>query len=175
MPITVDMEKSFNININPKTIGPILIVISVILFFVVISFTQTIMQLRLELHKSCPLPPEACPYKSSVPIESVAGIVFATLTGIFGLFLTITTKQTERITSQQKMKIKQEAKSLQGEEKKVYDTILASDGYIFQSDLIGKTGFSKVKISRILDKLETKGLVERRRRGMANIILLKLE
>jgi uncharacterized membrane protein len=29
-------------------------------------------------------------------------------------------------------------------------------------------------VSRILDRLETKGVVERRRRGMANMVVLKV-
>ncbi|MCD6411533.1 MAG: MarR family transcriptional regulator [Thermoplasmata archaeon] len=36
-----------------------------------------------------------------------------------------------------------------------------------------KTGISKASVSRALDLLESKGLVERRRRGMGNIVLLK--
>ncbi|RLI76793.1 transcriptional regulator, partial [Archaeoglobales archaeon] len=32
---------------------------------------------------------------------------------------------------------------------------------------------SKASVSRTLDLLESKGLVERRRRGMGNIVLLK--
>lgn len=65
-------------------------------------------------------------------------------------------------------------KSLDAEEKKIYQLLENSDGTIFQSDLVAKTGFSKVKVSRIIDKLETKGIVERRRRGMANLIVLKI-
>jgi uncharacterized membrane protein len=64
-------------------------------------------------------------------------------------------------------------KSLQDDERKVYDLIVNAEGFMFQNDLIEKTGYSKVKVSRILDKLEMKGIVERRRRGMANIVVLK--
>jgi uncharacterized membrane protein len=32
---------------------------------------------------------------------------------------------------------------------------------------------TKVKVSRILDSLETKNLLERRRRGMSNVVVLK--
>ena len=32
---------------------------------------------------------------------------------------------------------------------------------------------SKVKITRILDKLEASGLVERKRRGMTNVVMAK--
>jgi uncharacterized membrane protein len=77
------------------------------------------------------------------------------------------------VTAVDKAKINESLKSLQDDERKVYDLIVAADGFIFQNDLMKKTGYSKVKISRILDKLELKGIVERRRRGMANIVVLK--
>ncbi len=48
-----------------------------------------------------------------------------------------------------------------------------SDGIITQSELVEKTGLSKASVSRALDLLESKGLVERRRRGMGNVVLLK--
>ena len=44
---------------------------------------------------------------------------------------------------------------------------------MFQADLVDKCGFGKVKVTRILDGLENKGLVERKRRGMSNIVILK--
>jgi len=62
---------------------------------------------------------------------------------------------------------------LSDDERLVFDKIIESEGTIFQSDLVDKTKFTKVKVTRILDKLEGKGLVERRRRGMTNVIILK--
>ncbi len=59
------------------------------------------------------------------------------------------------------------------EEKKVYGIIRNKEGSAYQTDLIKETGFSKVKVTRILDKLETKDILERKRRGMTNIIVLK--
>jgi len=58
-------------------------------------------------------------------------------------------------------------------EKMIYDMLTNNQGSIYQSDIIKKTGFSKVKTTRILDKLEGKGIIERKRRGMTNIIILK--
>ncbi|MHC1587205.1 MAG: helix-turn-helix transcriptional regulator [Candidatus Syntropharchaeia archaeon] len=51
--------------------------------------------------------------------------------------------------------------------------MIEADGIIEQSKLPEKTGISKASVSRALDLLESKGLVERRRRGMGNIVLLK--
>ena len=44
---------------------------------------------------------------------------------------------------------------------------------IFQADLIEKTGFGKAKMTRILDRLEGKGFVERKRRGMTNVVVIR--
>ena len=44
---------------------------------------------------------------------------------------------------------------------------------MFQADLIEKLNLGKVKVSRILDRLENKNLIERKRRGMNNLIVLK--
>ena len=62
---------------------------------------------------------------------------------------------------------------LDDEEKKIYDIIKGKNGSAYQSDLIKETGFSKVKVTRILDKMETADIIERKRRGMTNIIVLK--
>ena len=59
------------------------------------------------------------------------------------------------------------------EEKKIYDLLHLHEGSMYQSDLIKDTGFSKVYITRILDKMESKKIVERKRRGMTNIVVLK--
>ena len=165
------MEKS--IVIDQKKIGMVIIVLSVILFVLTFYMTNVIMNLKIELHKTCPLPPEACPYKSSVPMESVAAFILAISMGIFGSFLAFTVVRTQKIDIQEKRKLKDSLKGLAEEEKKVYNTISSSDGFIFQSDLIERTNFSKVKVSRILDKLEAKNLIERGRRGMANIVVSK--
>ena len=44
---------------------------------------------------------------------------------------------------------------------------------IFEADLIYKTGFGKAKMTRIIDRLEGKGFVERKRRGMTNVVVMK--
>ncbi|VVB68510.1 MarR family protein [Candidatus Norongarragalina meridionalis] len=63
--------------------------------------------------------------------------------------------------------------TLSGEEKNILERIIEAEGTIFQAQLAESTGFPKVKVTRILDRLEAKGLVERRRRGMSNVVVLK--
>jgi uncharacterized membrane protein len=62
---------------------------------------------------------------------------------------------------------------LKDDEKLLIEKIKESQGTIFQSELVEKTGMTKVKITRILDKLEGKGIIERKRRGMTNVVILK--
>ena len=62
---------------------------------------------------------------------------------------------------------------LDEEEKKILELLQKNEGSQYQSDLIKETGFSKVKMTRILDKFESKGYIDRKRRGMTNIVFLK--
>ena len=62
---------------------------------------------------------------------------------------------------------------LNNEEKSIVKIIESAEGAIFQSDLVEKSEFDKVKVSRILDRLEGKQLIERKRRGMTNVVILR--
>ena len=61
---------------------------------------------------------------------------------------------------------------LDGDEKRVFGEILESGGEILQKDLPIQLNFPKAKITRILDRLEKKGLVIRKRYGMTNKIIV---
>ena len=62
---------------------------------------------------------------------------------------------------------------LDQDEKKVYDLLTQNEGSMYQSSLMKETGFSKVKTTRVLDRLETKKILERKRRGMTNLVVLR--
>lgn len=62
---------------------------------------------------------------------------------------------------------------LDSDEKRIVSLLQERQGSVFQSDVIKLTGFTKVKVSRILDKMENSGLIERKRRGMANLVVLR--
>jgi uncharacterized membrane protein len=59
------------------------------------------------------------------------------------------------------------------DEKRIVSLIIEEGGTIFQSQLVDKSGYSKTKVSLILDRLEAKKILERKRRGMSNAIVLK--
>jgi uncharacterized membrane protein len=64
------------------------------------------------------------------------------------------------------------AKTLKEDEQTLYKAII-EDGIINQSELAKKTGLSKSSVSRALYGLESRGLIERKRHGMGNVVLLK--
>jgi uncharacterized membrane protein len=55
----------------------------------------------------------------------------------------------------------------------VFNEVVEADGEILQSDLHVQTGFSRAKITRILDYLELKGLIVRKSYGMTNKVVIK--
>ncbi len=96
------------------------------------------------------------------------GVSFIILgTGVYLLF--VPERQAEQKTEPKKV----DESQLDSDEKRFYALLKAGNGSRYQSDIIRETGYSKVKVTRILDRLEGKGIVERRRRGMTNVILLK--
>ncbi len=52
--------------------------------------------------------------------------------------------------------------------------IISSEKSITQKDLVDKTGIYKMKVSRILQKFEQKGIIERKPYGYTNMILSKI-
>ena len=59
------------------------------------------------------------------------------------------------------------------DEKRIVSLIIDEGGTIFQSQLVDRSGYSKSKVSLILDRLEAKRILERKRHGMSNAIVLK--
>ncbi|MFQ6020644.1 MAG: helix-turn-helix transcriptional regulator [Candidatus Aenigmatarchaeota archaeon] len=150
--------------VTNKQIGTLVIVLS-------IAFLITLISLTLELREStvCPIEmEEPCPHESYIPPQTFFGGIIITILIVTGIFLMITKE-----SKIEKIDWKKYLKGLEDNEKKIYKIIMNSDGVILQSDLVKNTGFSKVKVTRILDKLEAKGLLERKRRGMSNIVILK--
>lgn len=151
--------------------------IAVLLFIISFIYIKNVEAALLEGHQlsassECSHPSGApCPYQQlSVLVvpKFVALFVDAVLFAV-GLFLFLQKKPEEKALSN----ARKAAKSLGGDEAKLFDIIVESNGLVFQNELVEKMSLSKVKITRLLDKLEAKGLVERRRRGMTNIVVLK--
>lgn len=168
------MTKPFY-RLSAKQTGFILIVLSLILLLVFLSSTYQIIKAKDSACKElCGLEKElSCPHAGSLPLQSYIGfsIVFV-LAGI-GLFMSLSGKKYQEELTKKEKELEKTIAKLKKDERKICELIKENEGAIFQSELVEKTNFSKVKISRLLDKLEGKGLIERRRRGMTNLVLLK--
>ncbi|WP_342027646.1 helix-turn-helix transcriptional regulator [Natronobacterium texcoconense] len=58
-------------------------------------------------------------------------------------------------------------------EREIYSMVLDADGKIQQREIVADTDFSKATVTRTLDSLETKGLLERKRQGVGNVVVLQ--
>ena len=124
---------------------------------------------------SCTMGP-TCPMYDTVNVQmwvslSIVAIVF--VIGIVIMFAKPQEKIVIRKVREKEQKIKVNMNGFDKEEKAVLKAIQGADGTIFQSDIVDKTGFSKVKVTRILDRLEGRQLLERKRRGMTNVVVMK--
>ena len=160
-----------------RSVGWIMIGISILIVFMVFLFNNTLME---SVRNSCFIQHgdvQSCEMYDSVNYQTYLALGIVGVLIVFSLFL-IFSKQSERIVvkkiKEKKIQKKVDLSSFRQEEKQVYN-LVKENGATFQADLIEKTGFSKARMTRIIDKLEGSGLVERKRRGMTNVVVLKGE
>ncbi len=118
-----------------------------------------------------------CPYHQSFDNMFFISIFTIALLVIVAIILIFTKPQEKLIMKTKTIHKKPEKKkintsNLKPEEKQVL-SLIQENKAIFQADLIEKTGFGKAKMTRIIDRLEGKEIVERKRRGMTNIVVLR--
>ena len=118
---------------------------------------------------------ESCTMTQTLEQQTYLSLGITAILIIISLFL-IFSKPNEKIVIRKiKDKViekKVDLSKFKPEEKQVYK-LIAEQGAIFQADLIEKTGFGKAKVTRIIDRLEGHSLVERKRRGMTNVVVIK--
>lgn len=70
-------------------------------------------------------------------------------------------------------RVKMALSLLEEDEKRLLQELVDRGGTLNQSDLVVQTRFSESKVSRLLDRLEGRGLVARVRQGMGNVVTLR--
>lgn len=95
---------------------------------------------------------------------------------VIGLFIMLSKPKEKivikRVTQKQRKK-KIDTSNLDKDEKRVITLLQEEGNAVFQRDLMEKLEIGKVKTTRLLDKLEAKQFIHRKRRGMNNIVVLK--
>jgi len=149
-----------------RQLGLIVAIAGILLLVLIVSLVPVIQTAQME-GCVCSDSEEGgiCPHEDNLPYQIYLGGGISVIMFVLSYFLF-----TKKEPSKKKIVI---PKDLTKEEKSIIDEIIKSDGLIFQSDLVEKLKISKVKVTRILDKLEARGLIERRRRGMTNAVIIK--
>lgn len=165
--------------LNKKVFGIGLLVAAVLLFGILgvvkSAYDQQAGILCDKLHQDPNYNPAMCPVVQSQNTTSwlfVSGFAIAFLVFLVGTYVLFSKSTTERFEIQKKEMMNVDLKTLDEEEKVVYLFLKEKKGSVYQSEITSSTGFTKVKISRILDRLESKNILERKRRGMTNIVVL---
>ena len=159
-----------------KHVGYLLLGFSVLVIFLILLFNSTLKEIIGttcgETHDG-----EFCPMNQTVNQQTYIALGVVGLLIIVSFILIFSKPQKEVIfktrTVEKKIpKKKIDISELKQDEKQIFE-LIQNNKAIFQADLIEKTGFGKAKMTRIIDRLEGKGFVERKRRGMTNVVVMK--
>jgi uncharacterized membrane protein len=117
----------------------------------------------------------SCAMHYTIALQTGLSLVIAGLVLVIGVFL-IFSKENERVVikrvKERMRKKKLDLSGLDSVEKKVVDILRREKGAFFQKSIMEEIGVGKVKMTRMMDRLEARGLIERKRRGMNNIVVL---
>ncbi len=157
-----------------KNVGFLIIGIALVIGIIVLLFNTA---LRDIVDTSCSHG-TSCPMYGTINTQTYVAIALIAIIIVIGIILILSKEERKIITKIVKEKGKEKKveinlNKLDKDEKKLVQTIQEAQGTIFQSELVEKSGFDKVKVTRILDRLEGKQLIERKRRGMTNVVILK--
>lgn len=154
-----------------KHVGFLILGIAAIFVIIIFLFQGALMQI---INSTCTMDKATCPMTQTTNQQTYLSLAIVGVLVILGIIL-IFVKPKERIVFK---KIKEKSKKvdmekLDAEERKVVELLLKENRAMFQSSLMEKMEIGKVKATRLLDKLEAKQIIERKRRGMNNIVVLR--
>jgi uncharacterized membrane protein len=160
-----------------RNVGFLIVAISALIGFIIYSFNRALTDI---VSATCSHG-ASCPMWGTLEFQTNVSMAAMAFVAVIGVYLIIfgeekPVSQTGSSGAVVKPKKKDYSKvldDLDEDGKKVLNAIIAEDGTIFQSQLVERTELNKVKMTRILDRLEGKGLIERKRRGMTNVVILK--
>lgn len=142
-----------------RIVGGIIIGFAVIIGIIIFMFNQALKKI---VASAC-THGNTCPMWGTIQLQTNIGLLVMFFTVLIGLYLVFFADS----------KIIRKKYNLTNEEKRIVRKLRQAEGTIFQSELVETLELTKVKVSRLLDKLEGKGIIERKRRGMTNVVILK--
>ena len=155
-----------------RQVGFLILGLALVIGIIVFLFNTTMTSI---VNTSCSHGSECTMYSDIKTQTYISGAIIGII-AIIGIVL-IFSKENERIVLRTKtVQAKKKKLSLDGldkHEKEVIRILEQENGTIFQASLMEKLNIGKVGMTRLLDKLEAKQLIERKRRGMNNVIVLR--
>jgi len=166
-----------------RLVGVIIVIFSGLMGFMIWLFNNALSQI---VNDSCSHGP-TCPMWGTISFHTNLSLGIMIAVALLGVYFIFFAKDEPRLIKEIHHKVVKEQinpkkfdkghfqkvlGTLDTDEKLIFEKILNKEGTIFQSELVDET-YTKVKVTRILDKLEGRGLIERRRRGMTNIVMIK--
>lgn len=131
-----------------------------------IFFSNSVTRINVTVEDSEPVYVEI---PAMFSLHQMIFIMVLTATGVFSfVYLYMDLSRLSERTNNQKMA----TKVLEGDEKALYKLILERKD-VLQKDLVNESGFSKPKVTRLLEKLDRKVLINRKPFGHTNKISVK--
>ena len=161
---------------KPKQLGRIIVILSVVVILLMIYFKIQFDNQQLQAcaeacgedgADSCSI--SSCPYHKDNNLSVIPLLASILVAGLGGIGAYLLFSKEEKIITKKEYDLS----GLNKKEREVFELIKNSDNGIYQSKIGAKLDMSKVKVTRILDKLENRGIIERKRRGMTNIVVIK--
>jgi uncharacterized membrane protein len=155
-----------------KKVGALIIGIGVAVSIIILIFNYTLKNI---VKDTCSHGLE-CTMHSSVNAQLFLSLAIGLIIFAVGFYVMYSKPEEKIVVKRIIEKPKKKALDLSGLdsiEKKAIKLIQEEGNAMFQKDLMEKLEIGKVKMTRLVDKLEAKDLVIRKRRGMNNIVVLK--
>ncbi|MEK6840659.1 MAG: hypothetical protein AABX79_01770 [Nanoarchaeota archaeon] len=157
-----------------KHVGYLVLGISIVLILIIFLFNNALTD---AVRNSCFIQHgdfQSCEMYDSVKYQKYLALGIVGILIIFSGIL-IFSKPKEKIVVKKfkEPKKKIDLGGLDSRERQVIKILEQENGTVFQAALMEKLGTGKVGITRLLDKLEAKQIIERKRRGMNNVVVLR--
>ncbi len=154
-----------------KNVGYLIVGIAVLIVAIVLIFNSALEDI---IDTTCDHG-TTCQMYDTLSVQTNLSLVIAGVVLVIGLFLIFAKEEKEVIIKKVKVKEKRkriDMSKLSADEKKLVKILQREKGATFQKSIAEELEIGKVKMTRLLDKLESKEIVERKRRGMNNIVVL---
>lgn len=153
-----------------KNVGTLIIGIAIAMAIIVMIFNNA---LKTIVGDTCSHG-TSCTMYDTIKTQTWLSLSIVAVVLVIGLVIMFTKPKEKIIIKKIKEKKKKIDKSKLDENERTAIKLLEEErGGMFQATLMEKMEIGKVGMTRLLDKLEAKQIIERKRRGMNNIVLLK--